>query len=127
MYKEYFITIIYRDGECTREYDKIDIITDPCPERSSLLRTCCNYQKIDSRSTIKKTVRSGHDHNKNGNQKKNDFDEGKSLDGISNGKDIIVVQSSENNLISLNINDKSENFNVNDTIIFVIKINMIQI
>ena len=92
MCKEYFTTTIYRGGGCTRECDKIDIIADPCPERPPLLRTCRNYQRIDSGSTTKKTARPGHDHSKDGDQKKKDGSGGGgSLGGASDGGGAIAV------------------------------------
>lgn len=91
MCKEYFTTTIYRGGGCTRECDKIDIIADPCPERPPLLRTCRNYQRIDSGSTTKKTARPGHDHSKDGDQKKGGSGGSGSLGGATNGGGAIAV------------------------------------
>jgi hypothetical protein len=92
MCKEYFTTTIYRGGGCTRACDKIDIIADPCPERPPLLRTCRNYQRIDSGSTTKKTARPGHDHSKDGDQKKKGgSDGGGSLGGATEGGGAIAV------------------------------------
>jgi hypothetical protein len=91
MCKEYFITTIYHGDGCTRECDKIDIIADSCSERPPLLRTCRNYQRIDSGSTIKKTARPGHDHSKDGDQKKGGRGEGESLGGATNSRDAIII------------------------------------
>ncbi len=91
MCKEYFTTTIYRGGGCTRACDKVDIIPDPCNQRPSLIRTCPNYQRIDSGSTTKKTARPGHNHNQKGHTKKDSSGGGGNLGGATEGGGSIAV------------------------------------
>ncbi len=92
MCKEYFTTTIYRGGGCTRACDKIDIITEPCPQRPAMIRTCPNYQRIDSASTTKRTARPGHDHSAKGDKKKKGGSGGSGgLGGSTEGGGAIAV------------------------------------
>jgi len=92
MCKEYFTTTIYRGGGCTRACSKIDVIADPCDQRPPLIRTCPNYQRIDSGQTTKKTARPGHNHNQKGDKKKRDGSgRGGILGGATEGGGAIAV------------------------------------
>lgn len=85
MCKEYFITTFYRGGGCTRACDKVDINQQPCDQRPALIRTCPNYQRIDTASSTKRTARPGHNHNQKGDQKKAGSGGGGSLGGATEG------------------------------------------
>lgn len=91
MCTEYITTTIYRGGGCTRACNKIDSTVDTCPERPPLLSECPNYQRIDSGSTTKRGSRPGHDHGKDGDQKKGGSGGGGSLGGATEGGSAIVV------------------------------------